>query len=261
MPEQKISVVIHTLNSERFLERVLKSVQGFDEVLICDMHSDDNTLQIARQYGCSILMHERLRFADPARNTAIQAARHDWVLVVDSDELVKPALRDYLYSLIRSDNPPVAVRISVENYFMGRFMRGEYPNYVARFFRKDSVYWPPFVHRQPTFDHGVVTIPRRRRDMALIHLENRTMYQRIAKNNTYSDLEVERRGARPISILEMSLRSYHRFFKSFILKGGFRDGIRGYIYARLQGQYKFVALAKQHEASLKPESVDPVLRG
>ena len=53
--ENKISVVINTYNAERDLEQVLEAVKDFDEVLVCDMESTDNTLNIARKHGCRIV--------------------------------------------------------------------------------------------------------------------------------------------------------------------------------------------------------------
>ena len=70
----KISVVINTYNAEKYLERVLEAVKGFDEILICDMYSTDNTIPIAQKYNCTIIYHENTGYVEPARNYAIQSA-------------------------------------------------------------------------------------------------------------------------------------------------------------------------------------------
>ena len=93
----KISVVVNTFNSERFLDRCLSSVDGFDEIVLCDMHSTDSTISIAERHGCRIVYHERTGFVEPARNYAISQAANEWVLVLDSDEVIPAALKDYLY--------------------------------------------------------------------------------------------------------------------------------------------------------------------
>jgi glycosyltransferase involved in cell wall biosynthesis len=74
--EKKISVVINTRNAEQHLQQVLEAVKGFDEVLICDMESEDHTLDIARQYGCRIVTFERKNYniVEPAREFAIHEA-------------------------------------------------------------------------------------------------------------------------------------------------------------------------------------------
>lgn len=64
----KISVVIHTYNSGKFLERVLKSVRDFDEIVICDMYSTDKTLEIAKKYNCRVIFHEQCNPPEPARD-------------------------------------------------------------------------------------------------------------------------------------------------------------------------------------------------
>lgn len=87
-----ISVVINTYNAERDLREVLESVKEFDEIVICDMESTDNTLDIAKEYGCKVVTFpkENHRIVEPARNFAIQSASSKWVLVVDADEIIPP---------------------------------------------------------------------------------------------------------------------------------------------------------------------------
>ncbi len=90
--EHGISVVINTYNASQHLAEVLETVKDFDEVVICDMESTDNTLDTARKYGCKIVIFPRGNYqtCEPARQTAIDAASCKWVLVVDADELVTP---------------------------------------------------------------------------------------------------------------------------------------------------------------------------
>jgi glycosyltransferase involved in cell wall biosynthesis len=146
----KISVVINTYNAEQHLAAVLESVKDFDEVLICDMESTDTTLDIARQYGCRIITFERKQYniVEPAREYAIHEAKHEWVLVVDADELVTPELKDYLYQHIKN-NGADGLFIPRKNYFMGRFLHSAYPDYVLRFFQRDKTHWPAVIHCSP----------------------------------------------------------------------------------------------------------------
>mgnify|MGYP003438244586 FL=1 len=89
----KISAVINTYNAEKHLEKVLDSVKEFDEILICDMHSDDATLAIAEKYKAKIIFHEKTGFVEPARNFAISQAKNEWVLLLDADETVSTELK------------------------------------------------------------------------------------------------------------------------------------------------------------------------
>ncbi len=115
----RISAVLNTYNAAEHLDEVLDALHGFDEIILVDMHSTDETRAIATRHGARIIDFERCGICEPARNAAIQAASNPWVLIVDADEIVPPALRDYLYKLISSPNPPAALRLPLRNYFMG----------------------------------------------------------------------------------------------------------------------------------------------
>ena len=98
-----ISVVINTFNAESTLKQCLETVRSFDEVVICDMYSEDSTLDIAKSFGCKIVMHERTGYVEPARNYAIAAATNPWVLVLDADDLVPESLNKYLYRFTKNN--------------------------------------------------------------------------------------------------------------------------------------------------------------
>lgn len=74
--EQKISVVINTYNAEQHLSKVLEAVKDFDEIVVCDMESTDNTVKIAKDFGCRIVIFPKAnhKSAEPARTFAIQSA-------------------------------------------------------------------------------------------------------------------------------------------------------------------------------------------
>ena len=96
--EQKISVVINTYNAEQHLSKVLEAVKDFDEIVVCDMESTDNTVKIAKDFGCRIVIFPKANHTccEPARQFAIQSASYQWVLVVDADEIVTPELRCWI---------------------------------------------------------------------------------------------------------------------------------------------------------------------
>ena len=84
----KISVVINTLNAERLLEKCLLSIQDADEIIICDMYSEDRTIEIAKKFNCKIVYHQKTGIVEPARNWAMDQAAGEWILVLDADENV-----------------------------------------------------------------------------------------------------------------------------------------------------------------------------
>ena len=250
----KISVVINTRNAEQHLQRVLDAVKQFDEVLVCDMESTDRTVAIAEANGCRVVTFVRqgVSIVEPAREFAIHEAASEWVLVVDADEIVTPALREYLYQYIADPACADGLYIPRKNYFMGRFMRSLYPDHILRFFRRDKTHWPPIIHCTPEVDGTVVRIPASRLELAFEHLANDSVSDIVRKANTYSDYEVPRRRQKNYGVPALLLRPLVRAFKMYVLKQGFRDGIPGLIHATLEGYYQFVVVAKLLEERKSP---------
>ena len=250
----KISVVINTRNAEQHLQRVLDAVKQFDEVLVCDMESTDRTVAIAEANGCRVVTFVRqgVSIVEPAREFAIHEAASEWVLVVDADEIVTPALREYLYQYIADPACADGLYIPRKNYFMGRFMRSLYPDHILRFFRRDKTHWPPIIHCTPEVDGTVVRIPASRLELAFEHLANDSVSDIVRKANTYSEYEVPRRRQKNYGVPALLLRPLVRAFKMYVLKQGFRDGIPGLIHATLEGYYQFVVVAKLLEERKSP---------
>src|SRR5579883_1198418 len=115
----RISAVINTLNEEKNLPFALQSVCTWvDEIVVVDMHSTDRTLEIAREFGARIFLHEPMGFAEPARAFALARATGDWILLLDADEVVPFSLSRRLLS-IAANNESDAVLIPWLNYVFG----------------------------------------------------------------------------------------------------------------------------------------------
>lgn len=252
--DKRISVVINTYNAEKHLARVLESVKDFDEVVVCDMDSTDNTRKIAIEHGCKVVTFEKgdCVSAEPARTFAIQSATSEWVLVIDADELVTPELREYLYQRIEENDCPAGLYIPRKNFFMGKSLICSYPDYILRFFIRNGTVWPPYVHTMPIVKGRVEKIPAKRKELALVHLANDTVGTIMSKMNQYTDNEVEKKKGR-YGAMALLYRPAFRFFKSYILKQGFRDGWLGFIHACIDGIYQFVVVSKILETRWRRE--------
>lgn len=248
----RISVVINTYNAQEHLQRVLESVKGFDEVLVCDMESNDDTLAIAERNGCRIVTFPKggHNIVEVARDFAIHEAKGPWVLVVDADEIVTPALRDYLYQRIAQKNCPTGIAIPRKNYFINRFMHAAYPDHIVRFFLKDKTYWPAVIHCSPEIEGSVDKIPASRKDLALEHLANDSIDDVIRKTEIYVKYELQRRQNKNYGVGALIVRPLFRFLKGYIIKGGFRDGLPGFIHAVLEARYQFLMVAKLIDSKL-----------
>ena len=200
--KNNISVVINTYNASKYLAQVLDTAKSFEEIVVCDMESTDNTVEIAKNYGAKVVTFPKAnhKSAEPARTFAIQSASSDWVLVVDADELIPQALHDYLYDFIKNPGDIRGLYIPRKNYTMGTFLPSSYPDYQLRFFIKEGTVWPPYVHTFPTVNGKLDHIPEKRKDVAFDHLDDSTHATLIRLNN-YTDNEVEKRAGKKVTLL------------------------------------------------------------
>ena len=251
MINQKISVVINTYNASKHLARVLDAVKDFDEIVVCDMESTDNTIDIAREHGCKIVTFPKAnhKSAEPARTFAIQSATFDWVLVVDADEVVSESLRLYLYDFIKNPGKIRGLYIPRKNYTMKVFLPSSYPDYQLRFFIKEGTTWPPYVHTFPKVLGALDYIPKSKKDCALDHLDDSTRAS-INRLNNYTDNEVEKHAGQKVTLLKLFVSPMIRFIKQYFIKGGLFYGIPGYIDAFRSAQYKFTVLCKLYEKQI-----------
>lgn len=252
---QEISVVINTYNAERHLAQVFEAVKDFDEIVVCDMESTDQTCAIAQRYGCKIVTFPKAnhKSAEPARTFAIQSAASDWVLVVDADEIVTPELRSYLYRRIGQPDCPQGLYIPRRNKFFGHWIRSRSIDYQLRFFIREGTEWPPYVHTFPSVQGRVEKIPASEPNVVLEHLEDETMFEYIAKTNQYTDNEVEKKLNRHYNAWSLLWRPCWRFFKKYILDGAIWEGKRGLIRAMLTATYQFILISKIIERNIRKE--------
>ena len=129
---------------------------------------------------------------------------------------------------------------------MGTFMHSLYPDYILRFFKKDSVDWPPIIHVQPNVTGKVIYAPKNA-NTSFEHLANDTISTRLKKTDIYTDNECIKKANKHYGALAFLFRPTHRFIKSYFIKGGFRDGIPGFIYACLEAMYQVVMMGKLYQ--------------
>ncbi len=245
-----ISVIINTYNANKHLHEVINAVKDFDEVIVCDMESTDNTVEIAKTFNCKIITFPKgeCTIVEPARNFAITQASQPWILVVDADEVVTPDLKKYLYQLTERPDCPSGIYIPRKNYFMGHFMHSYYPDPLLRFFKKENTVWPPTVHSTPIVEGKIERIPPKRMELALIHLANDSIEVIVRKFNDYTDNEVIRKKHKKYGVFALIHRPLVRFIKVYFIKGGFRDGKPGLIRAYFEAYYQVIMVSKMIEA-------------
>jgi glycosyltransferase involved in cell wall biosynthesis len=248
-----VSVVINTRNAERWLEWSLRSVRDWaSDLVVVDMHSDDRTVEIAKAAGARVFLHEPLGYVEPARDFAVAQASQEWVLVLDADELVPPALAAE-FTRIAHDGAADAVRTGHLNYFFGVPLLGGgwgvNQDRHVRFFRKGHLEFGQQIHAQlrPTAGARVLDLDSRG-GRHFVHFNYESVSDFLLRLDRYTSVEARARGAaneRPSMLFTACREATNRFVRL----GGWRDGWRGLYLALAMGLYRATIAAKMREGA------------
>lgn len=225
-----LSIVIITFNSEKYLEKVLESCLFADEVVMIDSGSHDNTIAIAQRFpNVTIVQQPWLGFG-LQKQKGVDLARHDWVFVLDSDEVITQELQNEIIFTCKTFTCK-GYFVPRINYFFGKPIKrmGLYPDATLRLFDRKSAHFSESAVHEKVILNGEST----QLQSPMLHYAYDTIEQFIAKQNRYSSL-----GAKH-NFLKALLNPSWTFFKLFILKGGILEGWRGYVIAKLYAQYTF----------------------
>jgi glycosyltransferase involved in cell wall biosynthesis len=225
---QPLSVAIITLNAAAQLEACLRSAAFADEIVVVDSGSDDGTLELAQRCGARVIEQSWLGFG-PQKQFAVEAASHDWVLCLDADERISPALRTAIEQALQTPNHG-AYRFARCNRFLGRYLKhGEgYPDWSLRLFDRRRARWSDdAVHEKVLADGPVGTLTG-----DLLHDSAESLASYLTKQNRYTTLAAEMAlaaGKRP-SFARIALSPLVRFIKFYFVRQGFRDGLPGLVH-------------------------------
>lgn len=246
--KNKISCVIHTYNSEKYLEHCLQSVLWCDEIVVIDMHSTDNTIKIAAKYSAQIYMHDNLGYADPARAFGVEKCQNNWILALDSDELITHSLSRDLIKQATGNEADVFL-IGRRNFFFGKELKGGGWGYkqdvIPRFFKKGFILYSGEVHDFIKIEDSARVKKIVEKNKAIVHFNYDDISHFIRKIITYSALEVTSKVSgyknKPgFKIIRYSLRS---FLGRYVILRGFLDGWLGLYLALGIAFYKSSAVA------------------
>jgi glycosyltransferase involved in cell wall biosynthesis len=253
----KISVVINTYNAERILEQCLDSVKDAFEIVLCDMYSDDNTVEIAKKHHCKVFYHKRMGIAEPARNYAIDQAKGEWILVLDADEIVTPELWQFLVGYSKQPKANhMACLIPRDTFVFGKRPVKERP--TKRFWKAGNCYYPTGeVHQGPVTRIGN-DLKVKGKNISLLHYHLSSISDFNEKTERYTDLELERfeRKGKGFSLTMLIIRPLFEFIKYYFINGGILNGTHGLIFSVLKGHYKFLQWAKLYEKEFKEKNPD-----
>lgn len=245
----KLSVALATFNEERNLKDCLESIKDWaDEIVIVDGGSTDKTIEIAKKFNAKIAVTDNPPIFHINKQKAIDVSSGDWILQLDADERITPELREEINHIINNPANRDGYWIPRQNFFLGKWMRkgGLYPDPVIRLFRRGKGRLPcKSVHEQIEIDGQVGFLKNH-----MIHLAFPSFDDYLKKFETYSNLRKEeiRKEIKKPSIWStkkfLFLRPLQIFFSLFLLRKGFEDGTRGFIYAIASAYQEMMAYGK-----------------
>ncbi|WP_344761502.1 glycosyltransferase family 2 protein [Actimicrobium antarcticum] len=227
----KLSVIVITKNEARNIGACMDSVGFANQWIIVDSGSTDGTVAIARDFGADVLETSDWPGFGPQKNRALAAAEGEWVLSLDADERITPALRDEILRIINAPQHD-AYALPRLSSFCGQFIRhsGWYPDHVVRLWRRGcATFSDNLVHERVLVERGTTG----RLTNPIIHYSYRDDGDFLRKLEQYSELGARQAYAagKRGSLRKAFAHSLSAFLRSFVFKRGFLDGRAGLIVA------------------------------
>jgi hypothetical protein len=267
---RKVSVIIPTMERDAdMLESAIQSVVWADDILVVDSSFSSKVREIANKWGAKYLAHEYV-YSAKQKNWAIPQARNDWILLLDSDEVVTEKLKNTLQELLVSEQLDSfdGYGIARKHFFFGKFLRwgGRYPLHNIRFFKKSCRYEDRDVHAHIVLDKSRIKNIHPE-DGDILHFSDRDFGQFFERFDRYSDYQANYMS----KILEKGIEvNWKRFFTNFyyfkaiikdvwffipfssflrflwmyVFRLGFLDGKYGFMIAILYGFQDYISKSK-----------------
>jgi len=242
-----ISVCILVKNGEKTLASTLDSVKDFPEVLLLDTGSSDRTLEIAKRYPNVKIYESPFYGFGPLRNDLAKRASHDWILALDSDEVLPPSLVKEILTI--SLDPQIAYAIPRHNFYQGQRIRGcgwGGEKVVRLYHRAHAQFSSAQVHESL---QAKITISFR---SPLHHTPYLSTEDFLHKMQQYSSLFAKQyQHQRRSSFAKALGRAVFTFFRSYIIKKGILDGSAGFTISLYNANTTFYKYLKLREANLQ----------
>lgn len=245
-----VACLVITKNEEANIQDCLGSVLWANELIVIDAESRDRTVELARACGAKVSVRPWPGFG-LQKNFGMAQASSEWILILDADERVTEKLRDEVKVCLEGWRPgsPVAYRIPRRNFFYGAWVRrgGVYPDYQVRLFRQGIArYNDVAVHENLIVDGEIGTLVGH-----FEHYTERRIQDHFKKFGLYTTLAAQEKAkkVREVRWIDLIVRPLTVLIKTYVLKQGFRDGVRGLIVCVFASMYTFVKYAKLWDAT------------
>ena len=249
MPKILLSVFIIARNEADRIGTAIESVREWaDEIVVIDSGSVDDTVKISQSLGAHTA-YNAWRGYGPQKRFGEDQCRHRWLLNIDADEEITPALAAEIQSLFRSREPACAAYIiPVRDLLPGetKLARFAHTNSVVRLYNRDKArFSDSAVHDSVVVKEGRVGTLK----SPALHRSFRSLSHAIEKMNSYTTAQAENMKGKTILFptLRLIFELKAGFFKAYFLRGYMWRGRRGFIYAVVYAYGRFLRMAKYIE--------------
>jgi glycosyltransferase involved in cell wall biosynthesis len=225
-----ITFVLFTFNEERRIEWAIKNFLGWGKILIVDNYSEDKTVEIARSYGCDVLLNKNKGWVeDPETVANVWAAvQTEWIYWGFADEMADAATLDAITTATRSGKYSI-VNVVRKNFYYGKFLHDAFADGMNRIFQKQAIDFS----KNTIHQFGEVTVPKSQ----ICCLDAKKFYVRhFISNNASSYLRSLGRYAEidsstytgTLSKAVLGMKLLKIFIVEYLLHGGYRSGFPGF---------------------------------
>ena len=244
MPKLTVTVITH--NEAHNLAAALESVTWADEIIVVDSESGDDTVRVARQFTDRVFVRPWPGYA-AQKNFAAAQATHDWILSIDADERASAPLAGEIRALSAAALQVAGYRVPRVTFHLGRWIRSTdwYPDYQLRLYDRRRARWTGrHVHESVSVDGPVGALRGE-----LLHYAYRDISHHVKTMDRYTTLAAQQmhEDGRRAGWLDVLVRPRLAFFRNYVLRGGFRDGMPGLIVSSMNAHYVGLKFAKLWE--------------
>ncbi len=252
-----LSVVLITRNEAARIRRCLDSVRWAGELVVVDQHSTDGTPAICAGYGARVFSREMVLGFGEQKNFALSQATRPWVLSLDADEVVTPALRRAIEAAIADPGDVVGFRMPRLTSYLGRFIYhcGWYPSPVLRLVRRGcGRFTDALAHEEFVADGPIGDL---RED--LLHYSYDTFGDHLRKLDLYTSYDSRMLARRGVRVTAVSAWRFFLakpllvFLRKYVWQRGFLEGTHGLILCAMAAFVVLVNYVKLWEAEAAPE--------
>ncbi len=244
-----ITAVILTKNEAEKIRRCLESIRWADEIIVVDGESSDGTPEICQSYGAKVISHRFEGDFGQERNIGNDNATKDWILQLDADDVVTAQFQKSAEEILQNGSLHAAYRFRRTNCFLGRWMRyGGWNHYSLHFFRRGKARYQGRVHHALIVDGSIGTL-----QAPVEHYPFDSLQPFIGRQNRYTSIEalelMDLHGPASEKNLryQTMVKPLKLFWKIYIKKQGFREGVQGFIFAGLYSYVHFIKWIKYWE--------------